>query len=140
MKSETITQRDDLIIRRHTLEPGEALPWHTDLCHRFTVVVRGEAAYAVLDRLEAGGRRGEEGLLERGLEEEATVGLLVQLAEVEGGKGVEGPLFGGRGGGVNPDIADRSRRRIDDVLGGGTKTGNAADDLLNSVERMTRGR
>jgi hypothetical protein len=42
MKSETITQRSDLIIRRHILEPGEALPWHTDLCHRFTVVVRGE--------------------------------------------------------------------------------------------------
>ena len=43
MKSETITQRDDLIIRRHLLEPGEALPWHTDGCHRFTVVVSGEA-------------------------------------------------------------------------------------------------
>ena len=43
MQSETITQRDDLIIRRHILEPGEALPWHTDRCHRFTVVVRGEA-------------------------------------------------------------------------------------------------
>lgn len=42
MKSETITQRDDLIIRRHILEPGEALPWHTDLCQRFTVVVTGE--------------------------------------------------------------------------------------------------
>jgi hypothetical protein len=43
MKSETITQRAELIIRRHILQPGEALPWHTDLCHRFTVVVRGEA-------------------------------------------------------------------------------------------------
>jgi len=43
MKSETITQRADLIIRRHILEPGEALPWHTDRCHRFTVVVRGES-------------------------------------------------------------------------------------------------
>ena len=42
MKSETITERADLIIRRHILEPGEALPWHTDRCHRFTVVVRGE--------------------------------------------------------------------------------------------------
>ena len=42
MKSETITQREDLIIRRHKLEPGEALPWHRDLCHRFTVVVSGE--------------------------------------------------------------------------------------------------
>jgi len=43
MKSETITQRKDLIIRRHILEPGEALPWHTDRCHRFTVVVTGES-------------------------------------------------------------------------------------------------
>ena len=43
MKSETITERVDLIIRRHILDPGEALPWHTDLCHRFTVVVSGEA-------------------------------------------------------------------------------------------------
>ena len=42
MKVETITQRADLIIRRHILEPGEALPWHTDRCHRFTVVVSGE--------------------------------------------------------------------------------------------------
>jgi quercetin dioxygenase-like cupin family protein len=43
MKSETITERADLMIRRHILEPGETLPWHTDLCHRFTVVVSGEA-------------------------------------------------------------------------------------------------
>jgi hypothetical protein len=43
MNSETLTRQDDLVIRRHILEPGEALPWHTDLCHRFTVVVRGEA-------------------------------------------------------------------------------------------------
>ena len=43
MKSETITERNDLIIRRHILEPGEALPWHTDLCPRFTVVVTGES-------------------------------------------------------------------------------------------------
>jgi hypothetical protein len=49
-------------------------------------------------------------------------------------------MGGGQGGGVNRDIADRSRRRIDDVLGGGTRTGNAADDLLNSVEQMTRRR
>lgn len=42
MQTETITERDDLLIRRHILEPGEALPWHVDLCNRFTVVVRGE--------------------------------------------------------------------------------------------------
>ncbi len=45
---------------------------------------------------------------------------------------------GGQSGGINRDVAERSRQRLDDVLGGGTKTGNAADDLLNSVERMTR--
>jgi hypothetical protein len=43
MKLETITEQIDLIIRRHILEPGEALPWHTDRCRRFTVVVTGEA-------------------------------------------------------------------------------------------------
>ena len=42
MKSETISQRENLIIRRHILEPGEVLPWHTDLCHRFTVIVTGD--------------------------------------------------------------------------------------------------
>jgi hypothetical protein len=49
-------------------------------------------------------------------------------------------MGGGQGGSVNRDVADRSRRKIDDVLGGGTQSGNAADDLLNSVERMTRRR
>jgi hypothetical protein len=43
MKTETISQRADLLIRRHILEPGEALPWHRDLCHRFSVVIRGQA-------------------------------------------------------------------------------------------------
>lgn len=43
MKNETISQRPDILIRRHILEPGEALPWHTDLCHRFSVVISGEA-------------------------------------------------------------------------------------------------
>jgi len=42
MRTETITQRDDLVIRRTILEPGEAMPWHTDACRRFSVVVRGE--------------------------------------------------------------------------------------------------
>ena len=34
---EVITQRDDLVIRRLVLAPGEGMPWHTDTCHRFTV-------------------------------------------------------------------------------------------------------
>ena len=42
MRMEVITKRDDLVIRRLVLEPGEATPWHTDSCHRFSVVVRGE--------------------------------------------------------------------------------------------------
>jgi quercetin dioxygenase-like cupin family protein len=42
MRTETITERDDLAIRRLVLEPGEAMPWHTDSCHRFSVVVRGD--------------------------------------------------------------------------------------------------
>ena len=43
MQTETITERDDLTIRRLVLEPGEAMSWHTDACHRFSVVVRGES-------------------------------------------------------------------------------------------------
>jgi hypothetical protein len=42
MQTEIITRRDDLLIRRAILEPGQATPWHTDLTHRFTVVVRGD--------------------------------------------------------------------------------------------------
>ena len=42
MKTETISQRENVLIRRHILEPGEALPWHTDLCHRFSVIISGE--------------------------------------------------------------------------------------------------
>ena len=42
MRTETITERDDLVIRRLVLEPGEAMPWRTDPCRRFTVVIRGD--------------------------------------------------------------------------------------------------
>lgn len=42
MQEESITTRDDVVIRRLILEPGEALPWHTDACHRFSVVIRGD--------------------------------------------------------------------------------------------------
>ena len=42
MERELITQRRDLMVRRLILEPGEAMPWHTDSCHRLSVVVRGE--------------------------------------------------------------------------------------------------
>jgi len=42
MLSETIRERADVVIRRHILEPGEALPWHTDVCPRFSVIIGGE--------------------------------------------------------------------------------------------------
>ena len=42
MQTEVITRRDDLLIRRARLAPGEATPWHVDLTHRFTVVVTGD--------------------------------------------------------------------------------------------------
>lgn len=38
----------------------------------------------------------------------------------------------------NTDVLDRSRTSLDDVLGGGSKRGNEADDLLNSVEDHLR--
>jgi hypothetical protein len=42
MQIEVITRRDDLLVRRLILGPGEATPWHIDVCRRFTVVVCGE--------------------------------------------------------------------------------------------------
>lgn len=42
MRTETLTERADLVIRRLELAPGEATPWHVDRCKRFTVVVHGE--------------------------------------------------------------------------------------------------
>ena len=36
------SQRNDILIRRHILEPGEALQWHTDLCQRVVVTIRGD--------------------------------------------------------------------------------------------------
>jgi len=42
MKLESITERDDLVIWKMTLLPGEASHWHTDNCSRFTVIVTGD--------------------------------------------------------------------------------------------------
>jgi hypothetical protein len=41
MKFELITNRNELVIRRLVLEPGEPMFWHKDNCNRFSVVVRG---------------------------------------------------------------------------------------------------
>ena len=42
MQAEIITRRDDLMMRRLVLAPGEAMPWPTDACHRCSVIVRGQ--------------------------------------------------------------------------------------------------
>jgi hypothetical protein len=42
MPLETISEDDQMVIRRSVLEPGEATHWHIDPCRRFSVVVRGE--------------------------------------------------------------------------------------------------
>jgi len=42
MQAEVITRRNDLLMRRLVLAPGEAMPWHTDACHRCSVIVRGQ--------------------------------------------------------------------------------------------------
>jgi hypothetical protein len=46
-------------------------------------------------------------------------------------------------GGGSPEANERigrTRQSLDSMLGGGTARGTAADDLLNSVDRMVRGR
>ena len=58
-----------------------------------------------------------------------------------------GNLPGGGGGGVNlppqrrpsEEAVTRGRTTLDDILGRGTSSGDAADDLLNSVDRTVRG-
>ncbi len=40
---EELIRRGTVLVRRLRLDPGEAMPWHTDPFHRVTVVLRGEA-------------------------------------------------------------------------------------------------
>ena len=42
MAEEVLYRRRGVSVRRMTLEPGEASPWHRDVCHRVTVVLRGQ--------------------------------------------------------------------------------------------------
>lgn len=42
MQMEVISRRDNVLIRRLILGPGEELPWHVDVCESFAVIVRGE--------------------------------------------------------------------------------------------------
>jgi len=40
---EVVLRRGATLVRRQTLAPGEATPWHRDACHRVSVVIRGDA-------------------------------------------------------------------------------------------------
>ena len=42
MGEQELIRRDKVLVRRLRLEPGEAMPWHTDPFHRVTVVLAGE--------------------------------------------------------------------------------------------------
>ncbi len=42
MDMEVITDNAQLLIRRLTLAPGEAMFWHRDRCRRFSVVTMGD--------------------------------------------------------------------------------------------------
>jgi quercetin dioxygenase-like cupin family protein len=43
MTDEELVRRGTVLVRRLRLEPGEAMPWHTDPFHRVTVVLHGDA-------------------------------------------------------------------------------------------------
>ncbi len=43
MSEEELFRRGTVVVRRLRLDPGEAMPWHTDPFHRVTVVLAGEA-------------------------------------------------------------------------------------------------
>jgi hypothetical protein len=42
MREETILRRGTTLVRRVSLEPGEATAWHRDPHHRVSVIVRGD--------------------------------------------------------------------------------------------------
>jgi quercetin dioxygenase-like cupin family protein len=42
MGYEVLHRRSNVVVRRQWLAPGERTPWHTDPCHRVTVVLRGD--------------------------------------------------------------------------------------------------
>jgi hypothetical protein len=43
VSDDVLFQRGTTLVRRLRLAPGEALPWHRDLYHRVSVVLRGDA-------------------------------------------------------------------------------------------------
>ena len=40
--SQVVHHRGKYLVRRLRLPPGQATPWHRDLCHRVTVVLSGD--------------------------------------------------------------------------------------------------
>ena len=42
MREGTVSRDESVVIRRMILEPGEAMPWHTDPCRRISTVIQGE--------------------------------------------------------------------------------------------------
>jgi quercetin dioxygenase-like cupin family protein len=42
MNQQILHHRENHVVRRQRLEPGEATPWHRDPFHRVTVVLSGE--------------------------------------------------------------------------------------------------
>jgi quercetin dioxygenase-like cupin family protein len=43
MSEEVLFERGATLVRRLSLAPGEAMPWHRDPFHRVTVILRGDA-------------------------------------------------------------------------------------------------
>lgn len=62
------------------------------------------------------------------------------LRDIFGGNSPAGSSAGLPRHQPSEDALNRGRKTLDDVLGGGTRRGSAADDLLNSVERAVRSR
>ena len=42
MQETILLQRNTILVSRLRLAPGEATPWHRDVCHRVTVIVSGD--------------------------------------------------------------------------------------------------
>ena len=63
MIDEVIFRRGNVLVRRQRIEPGEALPWHTDPFHRVAVVLGGDVLLIEF----RGGRRPQRVELRPGL-------------------------------------------------------------------------
>ncbi|HVP56046.1 MAG TPA: hypothetical protein VMU45_13735 [Candidatus Eisenbacteria bacterium] len=41
MTEEVLHRQERILVRRQILDPGDATPWHQDVCQRVSVVLRG---------------------------------------------------------------------------------------------------